>query len=201
MISKSSLAIELSKLKLFSNPKVSLEQYSTDSEIASDVLWNAYMKGDIKDKIIIDAGCGTGILGIGCLFLGAKKVFFVDIDENALKTCKENLEEYDYDNNEIIKSEISKITLKADMLIQNPPFGSQNKHADRVFLEKAITYPIAYSFHMKETDDFIRKFTKQSKITQSWKYSFPLKSSMEFHTKKITRIDVNVYRFEKQKHI
>lgn len=197
MISKSSLAIELSKLKVFSSPKIAFEQYPTDSEVASDLLWNAYMNQDIKNKIIIDGGCGTGILGIGCLFLGAKKVYFVDVDKDALKICKENLNKYDYNNYEIIKENISSINIKADVFITNPPFGSQNKHADQVFLEKATLYRIAYSFHMRESNDFVRRFIKNSKITTIYKYAFPLKKTMKFHKKKITKIDVNAYRFEK----
>jgi len=72
MHTKSSLAIELSNLNVFSKAKVKLEQYPTDSEIAADVLWNAYMKDELKGKTIADLGCGTGILGIGALLLGAK---------------------------------------------------------------------------------------------------------------------------------
>ena len=88
--SKSSLAVALSKLKLFSKPDVKLEQYPTDSEIAAEILWNAHMRGDLDNKIVADLGCGTGILGIGALLLGAKKVFFVDIDKNALEILKQN---------------------------------------------------------------------------------------------------------------
>src|SRR3989338_8397937 len=87
-MSKSSLAIELSKLKVFESPKVRQEQYPTDSEIAASVLWNAYILGDLEGKVIADLGCGTGILGIGALLLGAKKVFFIEVDKKALETAK-----------------------------------------------------------------------------------------------------------------
>src|SRR3989338_11601347 len=92
IITKSRLAIILSKLRQFENPKFLDEQYTTDSEIAAMVLWNAYMSGNIKGKTIAYLGAGTGILGIGALLLGAKKVFFVEKDENAVKILKENLE-------------------------------------------------------------------------------------------------------------
>ena len=73
--SKSSLAIILSKLKLFSKPQLNLEQYPTDSEIAAEVLWNAHMNDDLDNKVVADLGCGTGILGIGALLLHSKKGF------------------------------------------------------------------------------------------------------------------------------
>ena len=50
MITKSRLAIILSTLNVFTDPKVRLEQYPTDSEIAADILWNAVLQDDIVDK-------------------------------------------------------------------------------------------------------------------------------------------------------
>ena len=89
-LSKSGLAIVLSKLEGFKEPKVRVEQYIMDSEIGAFVLWNAALLGDIKQKVSVDLGCGTGILGIGALILGAKMVYFVDSDQEALETAKEN---------------------------------------------------------------------------------------------------------------
>ncbi|MBQ4100732.1 MAG: 50S ribosomal protein L11 methyltransferase [Oscillospiraceae bacterium] len=41
---------------------------------------------------ILDIGCGSGILSIGALLLGATSAFAVDIDENAVNISKENAE-------------------------------------------------------------------------------------------------------------
>lgn len=40
---------------------------------------------------VMDAGCGSGILSIIALKLGARKVYGIDIDELAVKASKENL--------------------------------------------------------------------------------------------------------------
>ncbi|WP_312702248.1 50S ribosomal protein L11 methyltransferase [Sedimentibacter sp.] len=45
-----------------------------------------------KDTDVLDMGCGSGILSIAALLLGAKRATGVDIDENAVKTAKENAE-------------------------------------------------------------------------------------------------------------
>ena len=45
-----------------------------------------------QDKTILDVGCGSGILAIAALLLGAKTGVGVDIDELAVKTAKENAE-------------------------------------------------------------------------------------------------------------
>lgn len=49
-------------------------------------------KIDVKDKIVIDYGCGSGILGVAALLLGAKKVYATDIDPQAVLATKQNAE-------------------------------------------------------------------------------------------------------------
>ena len=139
-LSKKSLAVELSRLKTFTNPKVKLEQYPTDSESAAEFLWEAYMAGDIEDKTITDLGAGTGILGIGAYLLGARGVYFVEKDKDAVEDLKENLAKIQLDDNyTIFQKDVRDVELDSDVVIQNPPFGTRDKHADKVFLEKAKT--------------------------------------------------------------
>ncbi len=47
---------------------------------------------DIKDKTIIDYGCGSGILAVAALLLGAKEVHCIDIDPQALEATQNNAE-------------------------------------------------------------------------------------------------------------
>ena len=68
---KKQLEMAIQSIPPHPNPKVELEQYSTPAIIAADLLWNAYSLGDIENSEIIDLGCGTGILSIGSLLLGA----------------------------------------------------------------------------------------------------------------------------------
>lgn len=49
-------------------------------------------KVDLKDKIVIDYGCGSGILGVAALLLGVKKVYATDIDPQAVLATKQNAE-------------------------------------------------------------------------------------------------------------
>jgi ribosomal protein L11 methyltransferase len=41
---------------------------------------------------LIDYGCGSGILAIAAIKLGADRVLAVDIDEQAITACKSNME-------------------------------------------------------------------------------------------------------------
>ncbi|MBI2133860.1 methyltransferase [Candidatus Woesearchaeota archaeon] len=197
--SQSQLAVILSKLKGFSSPSATSEQYMTDSETAAEVIWTAYMKGDLKGKSIADLGCGTGILGIGCLLLGAKKAMLVDKDPEALEIAGENLSSAGL-KAKIICSDISGFNEKTDIVIQNPPFGTKTRHSDREFLEKAFqTAPIIYSFHKTATEGFLKAISEDNKykITDKLQFMMPLKKTMSFHKKKIERIEVSCFRLAK----
>lgn len=45
---------------------------------------------DLTDKVVIDYGCGSGILGVAALLLGAKHVYAVDIDPQAVLATNQN---------------------------------------------------------------------------------------------------------------
>ena len=45
---------------------------------------------DVTGKTVIDAGCGTGVLGIAALKLGARHIFAYDIDEWSVKNSEDN---------------------------------------------------------------------------------------------------------------
>ena len=47
---------------------------------------------DLTDKVVIDYGCGSGILGIAALLLGARHVYAVDIDPQAVLATNQNAE-------------------------------------------------------------------------------------------------------------
>src|SRR3989338_9141140 len=164
---KKDLEMFLSQVESFSRSKVALEQYSTPAHIVADLLWDAFQKGNILGKTIADLGCGTGILGIGALYLGAKKVYFVDIDKEALDLAKKNLLRLKSGLTGRVSSSfscmsISRFSKKVDVIFQNPPFGVQNVHADKTFLDVAFAHaPLVYSFHKFSTQRFLETFEHQ----------------------------------------
>lgn len=74
-----------------------------------------------KDDLIFDIGCGTGILGIAAIKLGAEKVLAVDIDDKCIEATEENAKL----NNTLDKMEIYEgnlldvITSSADIIVSN----------------------------------------------------------------------------------
>lgn len=205
-LSKGSLGVLLSRLEGFQRPKVRLEQYPTEPEIAADMLWNAFLMGDIEGKVIVDLGCGTGVLGIGALILGARRVSFVDFDSEALEIAKRNLLKAKSESSfrgvaEFMLSDVKDLELKGEVVVQNPPFGVKVRHSDRQFLGKAMEIaPIIHSLHKSESNRFLSSFCSDNRfdITNQKQYDFPLKRTMQFHKKRIHRIKVSWYRLEKR---
>ncbi len=64
--------------------------FGTGTHPTTALCLNWLDQADVKDKIVIDYGCGSGILAIAAALLGAKKVIGVDTDPQALKATQEN---------------------------------------------------------------------------------------------------------------
>ena len=219
----------LEKVPKHPNPKVDLEQYSTPATIAADLIWNAYALGDIDGMSVLDFGCGTGIFAIASSLMGASYSLGVDIDEESISLAKitQNgiFREHDIDdaNANFIVGDINLFNSISDLLndanlknignnhsslsrfdtlIQNPPFGSQEKgtrHADRKFMEFAVnSADVIYSFHMKNTEEFVIDYYRDlgADVTHKLVYKFPIPKIYDFHTDESRDVKVVVLRVE-----
>jgi putative methylase len=202
--SKKDLEVQLSKLKNFAEPSLELEQYATPDTIAADWIWQMALNGEVAGRIFLDAASGPGILGIALLLMGAKKVYFVDKDKEAMKICMDNCnqikEEYEIGEAEFIINDISLFDQEVDITVQNPPFGTKTEHADKKFLEKAFEVSkIVYSMHKYSTKAFVEAIAKdfEFEITHFWRYDFPIKATFMHHKKPVKMVDVGLWRMEK----
>lgn len=195
---KKHLEIAIQNVPCHPNPKVELEQYSTPSIIAADLLWNAYSLGDIVDKKIMDLGCGTGIFAIASRLLGASSTIGVDIDKSSIDLASSYCSDVDF-----ICSDICDLSndFEVDTIFQNPPFGSQKnaqKGQDLKFINKAIELSpsVLYSFHMASTQEFLISYFEKKglEITHIFRYNFPIAKIYEFHTKEVANVEVIVIR-------
>ena len=64
--------------------------FGTGSHPTTMLCLNWLEKQSLKGKTVIDFGCGSGILGIAALLLGAKKVWAIDNDPQALLASRDN---------------------------------------------------------------------------------------------------------------
>ena len=91
-----------------------------------------------KDAVVIDVGCGSGILGITALKLGAKEVVMTDIDECAITATEHNLKLNGLEDakvkvvlknlldDESIKGDVIVCNIMAEVLIAFAPYISKN---------------------------------------------------------------------------
>lgn len=74
-----------------------------------------------KDDDVLDVGCGSGILGIGAVKLGARKATLIDLDANACKVARENVIKNKVDNKiEVVHNNlVDGVTKEVDFVVAN----------------------------------------------------------------------------------
>jgi len=195
------LEMILQRLDTFQSPRADLEQYPTPAPIAADLLFQAYASGDIEGKAVLDLGCGTGILGIGAKLLGADKVVGVEVDGKALEQARGNCDRAGVEL-ELLQMDVSDVQGTYDTVVMNPPFGSQNKHADRPFLEKATECAgCVYTLHMTDTLDFLAKLisARGFAIEDQKRFKFDIPHTFAFHRKLRKSFDVSLLCLRKMR--
>ncbi len=199
---KSELELFLETTPDINMPKEYLEQYSTPSTIASKVLWEAYMRGDIVDKTIGDFGCGSLRLALGALRLGARRAIGVDVDCSTLDNSKEALAKRgEYWETLLVCSDVRSISLvNVDTIVMNPPFGvkKQNRGLDVAFLKKALeTASSVYTMHKHSSGEeaLVKAISEGAgfKIIYIERALFPIKMTYRHHRKKVYRVAVDIY--------
>ena len=190
------LEILLQKVKPHPSPSPTLEQYQTPARIAAEVLYFAHGKGDLAGKKVLDAGCGTGIFAIGAKLLGAEEVIALDLDEAALGVAMANAQALGVDIG-LLTVDVADFPEPCDTVIQNPPFGSQKRHADAPFLEHALHIAGAvYTFHNGETEAWVaeRAAALGGEVTDRLRFAFPIPHTFEFHRKEVVAVPVTLFR-------
>lgn len=193
---KSALKRELSTVSDFEDPKISLEQYRTPPALAADIIYTAYMQGDIDGKKVADFGTGTGILAAGAALLGGKVVAF-DTDRDALKQAEENFEKLGVEV-ELVESEINDIDEEFDTVVMNPPF-SMHSDIGLEFWKKAVESSSAvYGLSPTPVRERIKDFlgNSQYEISEVAGYRVGLPPSYGFHTEESheTHVDLIIAR-------
>ena len=99
-------------------PKMS---FGTGHHQTTYLMLKAQMELDHKDKMVMDAGCGTAILSIMASKRGAKAITAFDIDEWSVVNGRENIEVNNCHNIEIRQGMISELTFEGnyDIILAN----------------------------------------------------------------------------------
>jgi len=198
-LKKRQLEITLQGLKPLASRSPKLEQYMTPADIAADVLWEAFGRGDIAGKRVADLGCGNGVFAIGAKLLGAEAVLGIDIDPEAVRVAKDNAAKEGVDI-DLKTVDVAALAGVFDTVLQNPPFGAQTRHADRAFIKKALELaPVAYSLHMDGTQEFIGTMVGAlgGALEPVKRYKFEIPYAFDFHRKAKETVSVVLLRFKR----
>ena len=121
---------------------------------SSDTAFLGMFFDSLKGKSVLDIGTNTGALLLYAHYHGAKKLYGVDIHEDALKTAEENLKRYT-DDFELHAGRVQDLEMEpVDVVVCNPPFFEMNNVTEDKYFREAMfeeSLPL---------DDLFRAFRK-----------------------------------------
>jgi putative methylase len=198
-VKKQQLEITLQQLRPLEMRSEKLEQYSTPADVAADVVWDACVEGNIQGRSVADLGCGNGVLSIAAKLMEASEVLGIDIDPAAVEVATSNARALGLDITYRAEDVLS-VKGRFDTVIQNPPFGSQKRHADRAFVKKSLELaPHVYSLHNAGTETFLARMVESlgARCRPVKRFKFEIPFSFEFHKKPKETFSMVLLKFER----
>lgn len=114
---------------------------------------------DVQDAVVLDLFAGTGALGIEAISRGAKQVFFVDENLQAIKLIKENLKGIEGNfqiNQTSYENFLNSTKLKFDIVLLDPPYKTEFgiKAIDMLIKNNLLNSNAIIIFETSEENDF-----------------------------------------------
>ncbi|MEZ0393629.1 MAG: DNA methylase [Desulfurococcaceae archaeon] len=202
-LDKKQLELLLSKVPRAPRPRRELEQYETPADVASHVLWTAYMSGDVAGKDVVEPACGRGKFALGALALGASRVVCIDIDEDMVRSaadvCLSLLDPSACSRALFVVADaISLLLREHDTAIMNPPFGvvKGSRGLDLAMLSTYLAQAKSvYTLH-KASEHFMEALLRKAAGIEAFvverveKLRFAIPMMFESHRRKVYRFDV-----------
>ena len=126
------------------------QAFGTGTHETTQMIVSLLLNQDLKEKRVLDCGCGTGILGIVAAKCGAKEVVSYDIDEWSVRNAEHNAE----------LNGVELDVLEGDRRVF--------KHVSGVF--DVILANINRNIILEDIDEFVNVMTTESKIILSGFY-------------------------------
>lgn len=158
MLKKKQFIAKIQSLEGFDEPKIQLEQYSTDAVSTADLLYFIGLdNNDLINNIIIDLGAGTGRLCLGALLFGALGAVAIETEQGALAILQKNIKSLNFEERCLVLSEnVKKYILNtADSLNPTPIDDLEQKIKD-FSLRLTKTYQLTKNSNVQESST-IRK--------------------------------------------
>lgn len=206
VVRKADLERALDAVPRHPGPDPDLEQYRTPPGIAAELLLAALADGALRDKRVLDLGCGTGMFTVGAALLGARLVTGIELDVDSVALANGAAASAGVASRAwFVCTELASWHPQAgafDTVIMNPPFGAQkgNKHADRLFLERAAAAVkpngTVWFLALERTERFLAAYAKElgGRLERIHIWDYPLEATMAHHTRDVATVRVGGYR-------
>ena len=126
------------------------QAFGTGTHETTQMIVSLLLNQDLKEKRVLDCGCGTGILGIVAAKCGAKEVVSYDIDEWSVRNAEHNAE----------LNGVELDVLEGDKRVLS--------HVSSIF--DVILANINRNIILEDIDEFVSVMTTESKIILSGFY-------------------------------
>ena len=135
---------------------------------------------------MLDLGSGTGRLAIGAALLGADPVVGVEVDAGLTEVARAAARESGVAV-EFVVGDVSTYDRPADVVVMNPPFGAQRRHADRVFWDRALSLArrSVHAFSLADSRTFIarRAVARRAQVVEMQPVAWELVRTFPHHTR------------------
>jgi putative methylase len=186
----------LEQVPPFPAPSAKLEQVVTPSEAAATLLESAQRWDGLEGRSVIDLGCGTGRLALGAAALGAAPVLGVDADAAAVEVARAAASRaglaVDF---EVAPAE--RLRRAAEIVVMNPPFGAQRRHADRPFWDAAFRLArlSVFAFSLEASRTFIARqaVARRARVLEVVPVRWPLGRTFPHHRRRSVDLGVDLW--------
>ena len=190
----SELVLALASVPPFPHPERRLEQIATSPEAAAELLLAADRWDPLAGRSVVDLGAGTGRLAIGAALLGADPVVGVEIDADAARVARRAARAIGA-RIEMTVRDVTGYDRPADVVLLNPPFGAQRRHADRPFWDTAFALARSWvhGFALADSRTFIaqRAVARGAHIIETRPVAWDLERTFPHHTRNRVTIPVD----------
>lgn len=193
---RSDLIRRLEAVPGFAHPRPELEQVVTPAEAAADMLDMVQRLVGVPGTPVTDLGCGTGRLAIGAALLGADPVVGVDLDPAALLAARAAANAAGV-SVEFLEADVATWERSGEVVVMNPPFGAQRRHADRPFWDAGLRSARGwvFAFALADSRTFIARWAvaRGARIIETQPVAWTLGRTFPHHTHARVPISVDLW--------
>ena len=195
-VRRSDLVRLIEAVPSFPDARADLEQVATPTEAAATLLEAAGRWDGLARRSVLDLGCGTGRLAIGAAALGARPVRGIDTDPSAVAVARAAAVSAGVDVDFEV-GPVASVEAAADVVVMNPPFGAQRRHADRPFWDAAfgLARRSVYAFSLAASRTFIarRAVARNAHVLEVVPVRWVLGRTFPHHRRHRVGLDVDLW--------